>query len=190
MRTVELQSARLLLDGIRRSDAAAVHAGCQDYDVRRFRAAPSPFSTADSERFVQVTVPTGWAEGTEQHWAVRRRGLPGLIGVVGVRLADGDVGYWIDERWRHHGLAREALATVADFRFGQGQPLLRWETLAGNVASARVAASVGFRYGGERTYRAPGDTARLTWWQAELAPADPRTPASGWPSEVPTPLAC
>jgi RimJ/RimL family protein N-acetyltransferase len=186
---VRLESSRLLLDAFRGADAAAVHLGCQDADVQRFRAAPTPFGVADSERFVRSTVPSGWAEGTAQHWAIRRKGLPGLIGVIGVRLFDGDVGYWIDARWRHQGLAREALGTVADFRFTQGQPMLRWETLAGNVASARVAAAVGFRYLGERVHRAPGDTSSLTWWQAQLARDDARSPASGWPGDEPLHLA-
>lgn len=111
---------------------------------------PWPYAVSDAEYFVQTLVPDGWATGTEATWALRLRTSPDrLVGVVGIRAATPDVGYWLVPEHRGNGYMTEALertmAWASETKFGGGSSI-KWSCVAGNTASAAVARNAGFRY--------------------------------------------
>ena len=75
-----------------------------------------------------------------------------MIGLHRVERGDSaEIGYWMAAPARGHGYLTEAARAVIDFAFDpQGLDLkrLEWRAVVGNVASARAARTLGFRYEG------------------------------------------
>ena len=149
-----LTTPRLRLRPPADRDIEPIFPACQDPDIQRFTLVPVPYTRAHAEHFVRDIAP---AAGSSV-WAIE---IPGgeLVGTIGLRTVEKNVaslGYWCAPSHRGHRYLTEALAAVLDHAFadpadgGAGFDRVIWRALVDNVASARLAASAGFRYTGRR----------------------------------------
>lgn len=178
---VTLRSARLVLDQPRAADIDLIAEYCTDPLFERFLTTPWPYRREHAAHFVEHHVPTGWAQGSEVTWALRASGV--FLGVIGLRLGQGVVGYWLGAPYRDTGYMGEALAAVCDFAFeGLGRDVVRWECVVGNTASAATARAVGFTYTGEGPAEVLGrDGSVPPSWHGILHRDDTRDRKPGWP---------
>ncbi|MFD4960659.1 GNAT family N-acetyltransferase [Microbacterium sp. NPDC058389] len=184
MEPVSLRTSRLELTLPDADDVDALFEACQDADIQRFTPIPSPYRRSDAEAFVE-RVPLDWESGVHLTWVIRE-GVR-LIGTIGFYRVDGkgagEIGYWIAPDARGGGHLREAARAVIDWGFGsEGLGLVRieWRAVAGNVASARVARALGFRYEGLLRQALAGPRGRDDGWIAGLLASDDRMPQP-WP---------
>jgi len=173
----------LRLDRLTAADATAVFDYCQDPVFERYLTIPWPYLRSDATSFIAEFVPKGWASNAEYTWAIRGADSDELLGVIGLRLPSGSLGFWLGAAHRGRGLLPEAVGVVADWAFSTGvTDSLRWECLVGNTSSARVAEKCGFTFLGEvpaeSAYR---DGGHPLSWSGRLLSTDPRTPRPGWP---------
>jgi RimJ/RimL family protein N-acetyltransferase len=178
-----LESPALRLEVPGRADVDAIVEACQDPVLQRFTTVPTPYSRTDAHAFLERIVDHGWATGREATWGLRGPGSSLLLGVVSVRLASRDVGFWTTRAARGRGLMTEAVRLVADWALGDGGlEQLHWEGYVGNDASAAVARRTGFTYAGVGPGMHPGrDGDRPLCWKARLRAGDDRLPKQGWP---------
>ena len=150
---------RLVLRPLRVSDAAAIFALFNDWDVVRYLSSPPwPYTRGDAEAFVHaVTNPAD--QTVEIVFAITLEGK--LIGTIGLRqraasnLQSGDgwnIGYWLGKRYWGHGYMTEALRALVTHVF----TLTRSEEIycgafADNLGSLRVQQKVGFVHEGDTT---------------------------------------
>ncbi|WP_165066162.1 GNAT family N-acetyltransferase [Marisediminicola senii] len=186
--TPVLRTPRLVLDLVGLQDADAIVQYCQDRELQRAIPVPVPYRHADAVDFV-----TGFARtaatsahghpGTVALWAIRQHGA--FAGVIELRfeeLASATLGFWLGRPWRGAGIMSEALAAVCDHGFGElGLRRIHWAAVAGNTASAAVAARAGFQFEGVMRQSMVHRDERVDSWEASLLAHDPRTPARGWP---------
>jgi RimJ/RimL family protein N-acetyltransferase len=137
---VILEDEVVRLRAFEESDAPAIVAACQDPEIPRWTAVPSPYTEADA---------LAWLESDEEEtFAIVDRTSDELLGSIGVRFFDGgvaDVGYWVKREARGRGVATRALGLVSRWAFVErevGRFQLRAEP--DNVASQRVAEKAGF----------------------------------------------
>ncbi|QNE44755.1 GNAT family N-acetyltransferase [Frigoribacterium sp. NBH87] len=183
VRAFTLRSPLVELRAPDTSDVEAIVAACHDPETVRWTTVPAPYDRSDAAFFLDRIVDHGWATGREMTWGLRTPGSSELVGVVSVRTAGRDVGFWTAPAARGRGLMTEAVRLVVDWALGEGGlPEVRWEAHVGNVASAAVARRVGFRYLGAAPGLHPGrDGEHPLCWTARLGPDDDREPAPGWP---------
>ena len=180
MEPVILRTPRLELTLPREADVDDLFAACQDADIQRFTPIPSPYARTDAEAFVS-RVPKDWEGGIHLTWVIREGER--LLGTIGFYRLDGkgsgEIGYWMAPDARGGGRLREAARAVIDWGFSsEGLDLVRieWRAVAGNVASARVARALGFRYEGLLRQALVGPRGRDDGWIASLLVADERMP--------------
>ncbi|MCX7521621.1 GNAT family N-acetyltransferase [Microbacterium sp. STN6] len=185
-----LGTRRLVLDAPRRSDIQTIFALCQDAEIRRWIPIASPFALSDAEFFIDAYVPHGVVSGDYTTWAVRERRHPHLIGVIELRrdVAPGSAsfGCWMGSAHRGRGYAREALLAVVDHAFsheGLALTQLRWQGIRGNVASARLARSMGFRLETNAATPFPFRGEERESWVAARTADEGSDPKPGWPEE-------
>lgn len=184
MQPVTLSTARLVLSVPTEEDIDAIFAACQDPDVQRYTTVPSPYRREHAEGFVEK-VAAWWDAGSEATWAVRRDGvLAGMVGLHRLGRGHGELGYWMTAGARGQGLLTEAARAVVDWGFspdGLGLARIEWRAVTGNIASARSARTLGFRYEGLLRQALLHSTGRRDdAWIAGLLPSDDRTPQD-WP---------
>ena len=121
-------------------DVPAIAAACQDPEIPRWTAVPSPYTEADARQ---------WLESDEEEsFAVVDKASDELLGSIGVRYFDGgigEVGYWVKREARGRGVATRALRLIARWALvdkGLGRFQLRADVA--NEASQRVAEKAGF----------------------------------------------
>ena len=162
---------------------------CQHSSLADWIGLPVPYTRLEAERFVEQTVPQGWANRTPT-WAIRTAPdgpVAGSIGLVGREEPYAEIGYWLAPRYRSRGLATTAMNLVCAFGFRTDTLALHrieWRAFVGNHASARVARRAGFRF--EGTLRGAAlhhGTVRDCWIAGRLR-GDPSGPAPGWPDGV------
>lgn len=183
MEPVTLHTARLELSIPTHADVDAITEAAQDPEVPRWTTLPSPYARSDAEEFIALTE-RRWANGTDQTWAIRLDGAwIGGIGLHGTTPGGAaEIGYWMAKDARGHGYLSEAAARVVDFGFAPPLGLVRieWRAITGNVASARAARSVGFRYEGTVRQGLSDIRGRHDGWIAGLLATDDREPVP-WP---------
>ncbi|MFF5444372.1 GNAT family N-acetyltransferase [Streptomyces sp. NPDC012888] len=184
MEPVTLTTDRLVLRPFGPDDAGEVHAACQDPDIHRWTAVPSPYGREQAEGWVTEVMPRAWAEDTEYGFAVRPRGGGPLLASVGVHVSGVpgarayEIGYWATREHRGRGYVSEAVTGVARWLFTDvGAARLQWRAEVGNTASRAAAEKAGFRF--EGTLRAALDVrgTRRDAWVGGLLPADLGLPA-------------
>jgi RimJ/RimL family protein N-acetyltransferase len=153
LRPVQLRDGELLLRPWEPADAGAVHLACQDPDIQRWTTVPVPYREEDAVGFVTGCA-TRWAEGTAS-FAVVEAASGMLLGSMGLDTTAGggcaEVGFWVAPEARGRGVATRALRLLCHWAFDDlGLRRLEWQAYAGNVASLRTAAAVGFRFEGTR----------------------------------------
>jgi len=183
MEPFSLTTKRLVLDQPTIRDIDNIVLYCTEPVFKEFMTTPWPYQRQHAESFVSRFVPHGWSSGTEWTWAIRGRDSQDMIGAISIRTGSGMVGYWLGRRHRGRGVMTEALRAVIDAVFDRSdRQHVRWECVVGNVASLRVAKSVGFRFTGEQLGIIPGRDGDLTpSWTGILSRVHDRTPQLGWP---------
>ncbi|MFS0712706.1 GNAT family N-acetyltransferase [Microbacterium sp. 2P01SA-2] len=183
MEPVTLRTARLELSIPTLEDVDAITAAAQDPEVPRWTTLPSPYTREHAEEFIAKAA-AWWDEQSELTWGIRRDGE--WIGMIGLhRVAAGgaaEIGFWMSAAARGHGYLSEAARAVIDFGFGEPLALARieWRAIAGNVASARTARRLGFRYEGMLRQGLSDLRGRHDGWIAGILPTDDRAPQP-WP---------
>jgi RimJ/RimL family protein N-acetyltransferase len=180
---VRLATERLELTIPEAGDVDAITEFCRDPLFERVLTTPWPYARAHAVEFVTRKAPEGWADGSELTWALRREGA--LIGTLGTRSVTGSIGFWLGAPFRRQGYMREALDAVCHWLLeSRSWPVLRWEAVPGNIASAAVARSVGFRFTGTGALTVPV-RGQSSGWHAELREGDLGTVDPGWPELLP-----
>jgi RimJ/RimL family protein N-acetyltransferase len=182
MEPITLHTARLVLSRPAPDDAAAITAAAQDPEVPRWTTLQSPYTLRDAEEFIERSE-RGWSEGTHLNWSVRRDGRwVGMLGLAHVtRGGDAEIGYWMAASARGQGLLTEAARAVIDVAFGELDLVrIQWRATVGNIASARTARALGFRYEGMLRQGLTDPRGRHDGWMAALLREDDRTPQE-WP---------
>ncbi|WP_029090019.1 GNAT family N-acetyltransferase [Brevibacterium album] len=206
MEPVTLTTPRLELSAPTAADEDAIFAVCQDPDIQRWTTVPSPYTCAHAEGFVALTA-QGWEKDAEHTWAIRTgagaadRGRPdastfpddpafpdasALVGMISLsRNGPGaaEIGYWLAPSARGRGLLAEAATAVLDWGFSaEGMALERiiWRAKVGNIASARTARALGFRYEGLLRKGLRMQSGGVDGWIAGLLDSDDRT-THPWP---------
>ncbi|MFE9259164.1 GNAT family N-acetyltransferase [Streptomyces sp. NPDC006879] len=177
MEPITLTTARLTLRPLRSEDAGPVHAACQDPDIQRWTAVPSPYRQEHAEDFVRRVAPGGWRTDSEYVFAILLGGPTGpLVGATGLhRRSPGslEIGYWAAPEHRGHGYLTEAVAAASRWAFTElGCGRVEWRAEAGNEASRAVAERIGFRF--EGTLRGALEHRGTTrdCWVGGLLPSD------------------
>jgi RimJ/RimL family protein N-acetyltransferase len=183
MRPVTIRTARLVLDLPTNADAELVTRYCQDPLFERYLTTPWPYSRADAEAFLGTYVPESWASGVELTWAIRREPGGPMLGMIGVRETQHEVGFWLGAEHRGAGLMSEAATAVAEWTLGGGirsANTVFWRAVEGNLASAKVARAAGFRRIEPENATVPTrDGGTLpAWYAVRETTVDPRAHAS------------
>ncbi|MGC5342104.1 GNAT family N-acetyltransferase [Streptomyces sp. AM 4-1-1] len=177
MEPITLITERLLLRPFGTTDTDAVHAACQDPDIRRWTPVPSPYGRGDAELFTGTISPDGWRNDSAYNFAVVRGGTDTLVGALGIHrsILPGtyEVGYWTVREHRGHGYTTEAVVESARWTFtALGGDRLEWRAEVGNVGSRAVARRAGFRMEGEQRSGLLNKGVRRDTWNAALLPSD------------------
>jgi RimJ/RimL family protein N-acetyltransferase len=150
MKRPTLRDDVLVLRPARPDDADAIVAACQDSEIPRWTAVPSPYTRADAEAFI--------AAGAQECAAGKAINLLAvdphdgrLLGSVAAMELDrapgyGELGYWVAAEARGRGVATRAVRLLAQWAERE-LGLTRLELLVheDNLASRRVAEKAGFR---------------------------------------------
>jgi RimJ/RimL family protein N-acetyltransferase len=181
---VTLRTARLTLAVPTQADIDDITQGAQDPEVPRWTTLPSPYQRSDAEEFVAKAA-EWWDAETELTWAISAPGL--WVGMLGLhRVQPGgsaEIGYWVAAPARGHGYITEAANAVIDFAFdldGLALRRIEWRAVVGNIASARTARRLGFRYEGLVRQGLAGPRGRDDGWIAGLLKTDERV-LQAWP---------
>ncbi|AMM19750.1 acetyltransferase [Frondihabitans sp. PAMC 28766] len=184
MEKVTLKTSRLTLRAPLLADVVAITIACQDAELQRRVPIPLPYTRQSAVDYVETFSNTGWEAGRTCTWALDHDGA--FAGVIGIDLlgdSRGELGYWLSAEWRGHGLLTEAALRIIDFAFAPtpdalGLERLGWRAFAGNIASARVAQRVGFRFEGVSRRAGVGRQGLEDEWLASLLPSDGRSPTT------------
>jgi RimJ/RimL family protein N-acetyltransferase len=137
---VTLEDDVVRLRTFEEGDVPAIVAACQDPEIPRWTAVPSPYTESDA---------LAWLESDEEEsFAVVDSASGELFGSIGVRYFEGgigEVGYWVKREARGRGVATRALGLVARWALvdkGLGRFQLRADVA--NEGSQRVAEKAGF----------------------------------------------
>jgi RimJ/RimL family protein N-acetyltransferase len=181
VKPVTLRTKRLVLDQPTMADVDLIVEYCRDPVFEKYMLTPWPYERHHAEEFVGTRVPEWWAEDSEFTWAIRHDGV--LVGVVGIRAAARDIGFWLGAPHRGNGYMPEAVGAVLDWVFEQGDADVKWECVPGNLASASVARKSGFRYLGEATsLYAHRERGQVMAWHGAISRSDSRDEKPGWPT--------
>ena len=178
-----IRTVRLVLDQPGQPDVDDIAAFCGEPLFERYISTPWPYERHHAESFVGEFVPQGWATGDEWTWAIRDSPGEPLLGVIGMRLRSGMIGFWLGAPHRGRRIMSEVVDAVADEVFARTERAeILWECVLGNVASMRVAERCGFSFTGA----APGlvldrHGRAVISWTATLRRGDDRDPKPGWP---------
>ncbi|WP_231916058.1 GNAT family N-acetyltransferase [Microbacterium karelineae] len=178
-----LTTPRLFLSLPVADDVDGIFEACQDPLIQRYTTVPSPYTREDAESFVRLAA-EWWESGAEHVWVVRAGDeLVGAMGLHGIKNGAAELGYWTAPAGRGRGYTTEAARAVVDFAFGPMRiERLEWHAVVGNLASARVAQKLGFRFEGVRRQglpgHGPGASGRVDGWIAGLLSTDPLTEVS------------
>ncbi len=183
MEPVTLRTERLVLSAPTADDVDAIFAACQDELIQRYTTVPSPYERSHAAGFVDL-VAGWWDAGSETTWAIRSGPeLAGMVGLHRLGSGTGEIGYWMAPGHRGRGLLSEACRAVIDWGFaadGLGLARIEWRAVVGNVASARTARALGFRYEGMLRRGLSSRRGHEDGWVAGLLPDDDRAPRP-WP---------
>jgi RimJ/RimL family protein N-acetyltransferase len=155
-----------------------------DPEMARWTSVPVPYERHHAERWVHEVAPAGWREGTAFGWAIEALdgGTRRFAGNIDIRTGPPPALGFAAAPWaRAHGLVVRAvrLATRWTFDVG-GLPVVHWSSIAGHLASWRVAHACGFAFHGDRRLSRPQRGALHDGWYASLRPGDEHAPRTTW----------
>jgi RimJ/RimL family protein N-acetyltransferase len=181
MEPVTITTERLLLRPFGPKDVNDIHRACQDPDIQRWTAIPSPYERHHAEKFVGEISPNGWRDETLLNFGVFTRDGGELVSSVGlVRLGalrseerQAEIGYWTAKEQRGRGYTAESVRAVAHWAFTEvGVERLEWYAEAGNTGSRAVAVKAGFVVEGTLRSRVVHGGVRRDAWIGSLLPSD------------------
>ncbi len=149
--TAGLKTARLLLEPLRRSDAAEMVGVLGSADLYRYTGGTPPTLPELERRYAIQTVGSTNPDEVWHNWIVRRRS-GGAIGFVQATVTKeaGDVAWLIGIEAQGAGYAREAAAAMIGWLASCGVGQVRAHIHPDHVASRRVADGLGFASSGMR----------------------------------------
>jgi RimJ/RimL family protein N-acetyltransferase len=130
-------------------DIPAVYAACQDPDISRWTAMPSPYSEGHARTWIESHSEL-WEGGLAAPFAVTLGRGGALAGNVSLARVDweqrvGFAGYWVASYARKRGVASHGLVLLCGWAFDSlGLDRMVLHTMIGNVASEGVATKAGF----------------------------------------------
>ncbi|MEV4639190.1 GNAT family N-acetyltransferase [Actinoplanes sp. NPDC049548] len=154
-------------------DVPAVVACRNDAEVARWFGVRLPYTEADAQHHVGVSVPRLWSGGEEAVFAVVDRD-DAYMGSVDLRLtptdpAAGEVGFFVAPGSRRQGYAVTAVRALCGWAFGAlGLTRIQWRAETGNEASRRVAEKAGFTMEGLLRRALVVNGERRDCWTASL----------------------
>ncbi|NBM17877.1 GNAT family N-acetyltransferase [Streptomyces sp. GC420] len=177
MEPVTLTTDHLLLRPPGPADTDATHAACQDPDIQRWTAVPSPYLRDHAASFLGQDVPDGWRNDTAFSFAAFLREEPSaLVAMAGVTRREGataEIGFWAVKEHRGRGHVVETVRTLARWAFTEaGVCRLEWRAEAGNLASRAVAEKAGFTMEGTLRAAIVHRGTLRDCWVASLLPSD------------------
>lgn len=182
MEPITLTTERLLLRPLRPGDADAVHAACQDPDIPRWTAVPSPYTREHAAEFIGRS-PDNWRDDVMYNFGVFTRDGGALVSSMGLMRfgPDGptgpdhqaELGYWTVKDQRRKGYTAEAARAVCAWGFETlGLERIEWYAETGNHGSRAVALAVGFVMEGTVRSKVLHEGSRRDAWSGSLLPSD------------------
>lgn len=147
--TTELRGARILLRRPRMSDTGPLGLYAGDQRVASMTTSiPHPYPPGAAEAFVTAVLA---GRSPEIVWAIDATpdGGAELVGLIGVKRASADLGYWVGPPFWGTGYATEAALLVCRHLLTAGVERITASAFFDNPASCRVLAHVGFRPTGD-----------------------------------------
>ena len=132
-------------------DIPAVCAACQDPEISRWTAMPTPYSDDDALAWIGSHAAL-WEGGLAAPFAITLGHGGPLAGNVSLARVDWDervgfAGYWVASFARNRGIASHGLMLLCAWAFDTlGLARVVLHTMIGNVASERVATKAGFTH--------------------------------------------
>jgi RimJ/RimL family protein N-acetyltransferase len=147
-----VESPRLRLRGVCRTDLARLAELANDYDVAKMTGSmPYPYGLADAEAFLEKTHSADPL--TNAQFVIDQGGEAiGSLGFFPGDFGRTEVGYWLGRPSWGQGLATEALNAALDWaRTDWRRKLVVAGHFADNPASGQVLVKAGFLYTGDVT---------------------------------------
>jgi RimJ/RimL family protein N-acetyltransferase len=135
------------------ADIPAVSAACQDPEISRWTAMPSPGSEDHALAWINSHTKL-WEDGLAAPFAITLGNGGPFAGNVSLAKVDwgqrlGFAGYWVASFARNRGVASHGLVLLCGWAFDSlGLARVVLHTMIGNVASERVATKAGFTHTG------------------------------------------
>lgn len=149
MQPFSLSAQEIVLEPLTPGDAPAVAEYCVDPLFETYMATPWPYTLADAEAFTGEYAPEAWRTDAEWTWAIREHAGGQLLGVIGLRLPSGMLGFWLGAPHRGRRIMSAAVDAVVRAAFERTElDAVLWEARVGNVASARTVERSGFTHTG------------------------------------------
>jgi len=141
---MELRDGELVLRPLGLGDLDAVVDSCRDPEIPRFTLlVPTPYTEADGREFL-TSVEEAWrGVGSERTFAMTAGDE--FLGVVGIGLHTGVLGYWTRREARNRGWTTRAVVTLVEWGRRQALRDFSLTTHPDNHASQKVALKAGFR---------------------------------------------
>jgi [ribosomal protein S5]-alanine N-acetyltransferase len=148
-----LETERLILRRLELRDAPQVqkYAGSPEVEDTTLNI-PHPYPNGAAEEFIQRTWENA-AKGESYTFAITRKGVDELMGVIGMHLETkhdkAEIGYWLGKPHWGQGIMTEAVKAILRFGFKQvGLNRIYAAHFTRNPASGRVMQKAGMRYEG------------------------------------------
>jgi RimJ/RimL family protein N-acetyltransferase len=142
---------------------ALLVAASHDHEITRWTQVPAGMTLLDAG-----LVTAGWASNAgvaRFQVSVADGSRVGMVTVWINRDGEAEVGYWLLEQARGHGVARRAVRMLCDWAFAtSGLERLELTTMLGNTRSDRVAAACGFHPAGTVAREVKGATETMRLW--------------------------
>ncbi|MEL6266896.1 MAG: GNAT family N-acetyltransferase [Pseudomonadota bacterium] len=145
-----IEAGRVMLRPLRASDEGALTLFASDPRVSRMTTSiPHPYPPGAAAAYLERQ-----ARSTRDRvWAIDATpsGSEALIGVIVVKKAETEIGYWLGPPFWRRGFMAEAAGALVDHLFRvEGIGRVTASVFADNPASARVLEKIGFTEDGER----------------------------------------
>ncbi len=149
--------------------AALLVAASHDAEITRWTQVPAGMSVLDAG-----LVAASWADSrrtVRMQVCVPEHSPAGMVTVWINSDGEAEIGYWLLESARRHGLAGRAVRLLCDwvFEFCDVNKL-QLTTLPGNAASEHVASACGFRLAGSAVREVKSETRTLSLWERARSP--------------------
>jgi [ribosomal protein S5]-alanine N-acetyltransferase len=137
---------RLIAD----ADLPAITAACQDPEIARYTTVPNPYERRHAREWQQRSA-AGMAAGTDLGTVIADADTDDVLGSVGIHGIDPATarcagGYWVAPHARRRGVASRGLRLLCGYAADElGVARIELWIEPSNIASQRVAESVGFR---------------------------------------------